>query len=117
MLRCPTVVRLQKSHNAPFLLSDDNSEEGFPLELGATWIHGIHGNPVFKLAKQHKLLTPSPRRATRKRTSRGHKVRVRWLCVRQLMNRPICACQFCFLKQFKLDTCVLLEQAVLFHRF
>ena len=55
---------------------DDNNGEGFPLELGATWIHGIQGNPVFKLAKQHKLLTPSPKRATRKKGSQRHKVRI-----------------------------------------
>ncbi|XP_077869662.1 peroxisomal N(1)-acetyl-spermine/spermidine oxidase-like, partial [Saccoglossus kowalevskii] len=28
----------------------------FPIELGANWIHGNHGNPVYELAKKHKLL-------------------------------------------------------------
>ncbi len=30
----------------------------YKLELGANWIHGVVGNPVFPLAKQHDLLRP-----------------------------------------------------------
>ncbi|XP_070537839.1 peroxisomal N(1)-acetyl-spermine/spermidine oxidase-like [Ptychodera flava] len=33
------------------LKSDD-----FPVEVGANWIHGTRGNPVFEFAKKHKLL-------------------------------------------------------------
>ena len=29
--------------------------KGMPLELGASWIHGIRGNPLAKLAKEHDL--------------------------------------------------------------
>ena len=28
-----------------------------PVELGATWIHGIHGNPVHEIAERHSIAT------------------------------------------------------------
>ena len=28
---------------------------GVPFDLGASWIHGIKGNPIYKLARKHKL--------------------------------------------------------------
>jgi len=34
-----------------------NSSLGVPLDLGASWIHGVNGNPIAKLAKQFGIKT------------------------------------------------------------
>jgi monoamine oxidase len=35
----------------------DNSLGELPLDLGASWIHGIHGNPIFQLARKFQIET------------------------------------------------------------
>jgi monoamine oxidase len=34
-----------------------NRSLGFPVDLGASWIHGVQGNPITQLAKQFQLKT------------------------------------------------------------
>lgn len=38
-------------------INTDRSSLGVPIELGASWIHGISGNPLYKLAQKNKIKT------------------------------------------------------------
>ena len=39
-----------------FLCNNIISEGGSKIELGANWIHGILGNPLYELAVSHNLV-------------------------------------------------------------
>ena len=34
--------------------------DGQKAELGATWLHGIHGHPVYNLAVEYGLMSAEP---------------------------------------------------------
>lgn len=54
-----------------------NDEVVFQVELGANWIHGVLGNPIFEIAVQHGLVSvvnvPKPHKVVAT-TEDGHQV-------------------------------------------
>ncbi|GAB4428425.1 MAG: FAD-dependent oxidoreductase [Anaerolineae bacterium] len=51
------VVVLEARQRSGGRVWTDRSWPDAPLDMGASWIHGIRGNPIYKLARQLKLAT------------------------------------------------------------
>ncbi|MDE0653682.1 MAG: FAD-dependent oxidoreductase [bacterium] len=51
------VVILEASDRVGGRIRTGSLGDGVPVELGATWIHGIRGNPVHDIARRHGIAT------------------------------------------------------------